>query len=237
MARPGIPEYNRRAGAGRGPPTPDPIRDFRAAHGPPLRRTPSVVSGRPTGRPYAESPGHRDPGGCRVYGDWVRSHLVPGMRARELPCGVPGHRRSIRLKGFPYRSGATYFVTVCTAARSRVLSHVRDGQVHPTLVGSVVQEVWSLIPTRDPAIVLDAFVVMPDHIHGILTFGDEATTSLGRVMSWFKGVSLTTARNRRIWDGWALWQRGYFERIVRTQRALDLIRRYIHENPPRWTHP
>ncbi len=150
---------------------------------------------------------------------------------------MPGHRRSIRLKGFPYSSGATYFVTVCTAGRSRVLSHVRNGLVRPTLVGSVVQEIWSQIPTRDPAIAVDAFVVMPDHIHGILTFGAGATTSLGRVMSWFKGVSVTTARSRRLWDRRALWQRGYFERVVRTRWALEQIRRYIRENPSRWKHP
>jgi REP element-mobilizing transposase RayT len=114
--------------------------------------------------------------------------------------------------------------------------------------GRMVLGTWEALPMHYPSVDVDAFVVMPNHLHGIIFLGsapdhsDETARivlSLPDVVQRFK--SLTTARYRAgvLEHGWPpfprrLWQRGYYEHIIRHDRSLSSIRRYIEDNPSRW---
>lgn len=146
-------------------------------------------------------------------------------------------------------------MTVCVDDRERVLGEIADGIMTTNDPGRMVQTVWEEIPLRYPDVVIDAFVVMPNHIPAVvmLSPGVEATpsgcpsagqaqrpapTSLPDVVHRFK--SLTTARYRSgvQQSGWKpfgqkLWQRNYYEHVIRGQEELNRIRQYILDNPAR----
>ena len=155
---------------------------------------------------------------------------------------MPGHRRSIRLRGYDYSRGGAYFVTICTDRGRCLLEHggVRE------MIGST----WQALPGRFERVTVDAFIIMPNHVHGVVFLaprtppcGSNSTssppTSLPDVVQWFK--SLTTARYRQAirdsaWHpfGGHLWQRNYYERIIRNDDELFQIREYITNNPKSW---
>lgn len=156
--------------------------------------------------------------------------------------GVRG-RRSIRLRGYDYTQAGSYFVTIVAQERRRLFGEVADGIMHLSDVGRMVRGVWEAMPSHYPGVDVDAFVVMPDHIHGIVVLATAASgrqLSLADVVHRFK--SLTT---RRYFDGVAaaswpacpgrLWHWNYYERVVRDDRALQRIRAYIADNPIRWS--
>lgn len=153
------------------------------------------------------------------------------------------HRRSIRLKDYDYRQPGAYFVTLCVQDRAALFGNVSDGVVRHNDAGAMVQTVWEELPACYPGVDIDDFVVMPNHMHGILvllgTARTETALSVGDVVQRFK-----TMTARRYVDGvkrlgWPafpgrLWQRNYYEHIIRGDAALDRLTRYILENPSRW---
>jgi REP element-mobilizing transposase RayT len=143
-------------------------------------------------------------------------------------------RRSIRLPHFHYGGGSGYFITLCLHNRFRGLGVIRDGHVHLSRLGQVVAEHWGRISTRDSGIALDEFIVMPDHLHGIVEFDGRVSVTVPRVIAWFKGTSLVAARRAGLWGGTPLWQRGYYDHVIRGPRDRDTIRAYIRSNPVRW---
>jgi putative transposase len=126
----------------------------------------------------------------------------------------------MRLKDFDYAEPVAYFVTIC----SRVRTEPFGGIGIPSELGQLVSRYWNEIPIRDPRVLLDESVVMPDHLHGIL-FTNGARLPI--VVSGFKSA-VTKA-----W-GAPVWQRSYFDRILTATKDIDLARRYIVENPARW---
>jgi putative transposase len=167
------------------------------------------------------------------------------------------HRRSIRLRGYDYRQAGAYFVTICTQSRECTFGQVVEGRMILNAPGQMVELVWRELHQYYPGIETDAFVVMPNHVHGIITLvgagpracpdkswqpqgvAPTAIMSLPDVVHRLK--SLTTAKYRRgvIQDSWPafpgrLWQRNYYEHVIRHERELDAVRRYIEENPLRW---
>ena len=151
------------------------------------------------------------------------------------------HRRSIRLKDYDYSQSGGYFVTVCTEGRSCLLGDVSDGAVQLSGAGLMVEAIWREMPAHYAGVLLDAYVVMPNHIHGIVVLTDvDHALGLGDILHRFK--SLTTARYRRcVLDlGWKpfcgrLWQRNYYEHIIRDEHDLEDIREYIETNSGRWS--
>lgn len=159
------------------------------------------------------------------------------------------HRRSIRLKGHDYAAQGMYYVTICTAGRERCLGRVVDGEVELSAAGRIVAAVWGAIPRRQPHVVLDAVVVMPDHLHGLIGIrerrwdgarqregGPRGTVrgSLPAIVQSFKAVSARRINRLRGTVGERVWQEDYYEHIVRSAADLDRIRRYIAANPARW---
>jgi REP element-mobilizing transposase RayT len=151
------------------------------------------------------------------------------------------HRRSIRLNGYDYQRPGAYFVTICVQGRARLFGNVVEGEMRHNAAGQMVASEWEGLVERFSGIALDAYVVMPDHFHAIIMLADVPTpdTQLGDVIGAFK--SLTTNRYiRAVRDfGWPpfdrqLWQRNYYEHIIRDEADLERIRVYIQSNPARW---
>jgi len=173
------------------------------------------------------------------------------------------HRRSIRLKGYDYSQAGAYFITLCTQDRACLFGKVVNGEMRLNDAGRMVLAEWNRLPERFPHLVLDAFVVMPNHVHGILVITDPAPTAgatlgatvgatvgatlvvaptaptVGNIIGAFKSrVTVEYIRGVKT-SGWPpfrgrLWQRNYYEHIIRNERALNAIRQYIMENPRRW---
>jgi putative transposase len=166
------------------------------------------------------------------------------------------HRRSIRLKGHDYAQPGAYFVTACTHERASLFGHVVSGEMHLNEAGEMAQGCWEDIPTHFPLVELDAFVVMPNHIHGVIvilgrgeksfaptrcgtsiptgttTMPQPPSKTIGSIVRGFKiGVTKWFRANT---DVYSVWQRGFYEHIVRSEQELTAIRQYVQANPARW---
>lgn len=78
------------------------------------------------------------------------------------------HRRSIRLKGYDYSQNGAYFVTICVQNRKFLFGKIRNGEMILNDAGKMIEKYWREIPKKYPNVILDAFVIMPNHMHGIL---------------------------------------------------------------------
>ncbi len=192
------------------------------------------------------------------------------------------HRRSIRLKGYDYTQAGAYFVTICTQNRECLFGEVVDGEMRLNAAGQMIQSVWNELPAFYPGVDIDEFVVMPNHIHGIIVLvgatpcGRPVTppndhpvgaTPCGRpepgqAQGRHRGLPLPTVTamptlslpdvvhrfktltTKRYADGvkqlgWPpfpgrLWQRNYYEHIIRNEESLNRLRQYIANNPAQW---
>ena len=165
-------------------------------------------------------------------------------------------RKNLRYSGYDYRKAGAYFVTICIEDGLALLGRAVGETITCSEAGTMVMEVWQSIPDAFSNVTLDQFVVMPNHLHFVIWLRGEplagrASTpsrqddvvekppALPDVMQWFK--SLTTAKYRegvyqRNWPAYPgrLWQRSYYEHVVRSDAALFAIRQYIQANPKRW---
>ncbi|HEY8746352.1 MAG TPA: transposase [Tepidisphaeraceae bacterium] len=205
-------------------------------------------------------------------------------------------RRSIRLDGYDYSARGAYFVTLCVQDRRCVFGKVSDGQMHLNEQGQLIDRIWREIPQHYPGVSVDRWVIMPNHLHGVVWIGarpradqsevetglgnarvaeigrtrgqggaaptemqfdptpsqsgastdgsgrtrGSAPTGLSNIVQRFK--SFTTklygdgvrSANWPPFDG-RLWQRDYFEHVVRDNESLDLIHHYVATNPERWS--
>lgn len=177
------------------------------------------------------------------------------------------HRRSIRLKGYDYTQAGAYFVTICTWQRECLFGDIYNRKMRLSRYGETVQFNWDNLPKRYPHIKLDAFIVMPNHVHGIIVLMDEleragldnfdagnprflgktaptkpTTTKPARakyhglpeIIRGFKTFSARRINQIRSMAGVAVWQRDYYEHIIRNEESLHKIREYIINNPLSW---
>jgi REP element-mobilizing transposase RayT len=169
-----------------------------------------------------------------------------------------GKRRSIRLKDYDYRSGGFYFITICTEKRKLLFGKIVDGEMQLNMAGKIAQKCWTEIPAHYPSVKLDMFVIMPNHIHGILIIEENIedikvknmaraqdiaplrgmrsrkvmSGSVGAIVRGYKiGVSKWFLNNTFIKD---VWQRNYYEHIIRKEESLLKIQEYILNNPASW---
>ncbi len=184
------------------------------------------------------------------------------MRARSiapLPIqrmkqdGEQHHRRSIRLSGYDYTQSGAYFVTACIQKRVCLFGSIVNGEMQLNDAGRIVQEVWTELPARFPQVRVDNFIVMPNHIHGIILVGaqfiapsnsplDTAESppgsaigrapTLGEIIRAYKAISTREIRRRerRILDGNVITTNISFV----MKRSLNRIREYIVNNPIQW---
>jgi REP element-mobilizing transposase RayT len=191
------------------------------------------------------------------------------------------HRRSIRLAEYDYSKGGAYFVTICIRNGGLILSkppkpvpvvgvalaatHSYESPPNPnpkpdtaypfelTPIGGIVDRNWQALPERFPMVSLDEYVIMPNHLHGILLINEQdqsghcvavkrvgarPTPTLGAVVGAFKSMSIHDVLAYIEENGLdmigKIWQRNYYERIIRNERDLDNIRTYIRNNPGNW---
>ena len=168
-----------------------------------------------------------------------------------MPIDPRPRRRSRRLPGYDYSQAGAYFITACIHNRAMLFGAVIEGDVRLSEMGTIVQQTWDELPTHYHGIDLDAFIVMPNHVHGIIILADQSERRHGipEIVRGFKTFSARRINERtrigvHIEAGFkpALaqqtrtirWQRGYYEHVVRNEKALDRIRAYIANNPARW---
>ena len=136
------------------------------------------------------------------------------------------NRKSLRLQQFNYSLGYYYYITICTKDRKCLLGKIEEGSIYLTKTGQMVHQSLENIAQKFPGTRIDVSVVMPNHIHFILDKTDS-TVNLFDIMHWFKSTTSNEI-------GKSLWQRNYYEHIIRSERALNSIRKYIENNPLKW---
>ncbi len=161
------------------------------------------------------------------------------------------HRRSIRLKDYDYTQPGAYFVTICTHRWVTMFGDIINGKIRLTTMGLVVEEEWQRTARMRPYVKLDEFVIMPNHVHGIVMIMDgrdvlqyvptdaqgkfrSPSFGLGAIIRGFKSAATRRINRLRGAFGQPVWQRNYFEHIIRDDDALNRIREYIHHNPQSW---
>ena len=165
------------------------------------------------------------------------------------------NRRSIRLKGYDYSRSGGYFITVCVRNRECLFGEIRDGEMRLNEWGRIVADEWMKTARIRNEIELDEWVIMPNHFHGIIivraTVGATGRSpvhgaggaggaagpkskSIGAVMAGFKSAVTKRINMIRKTPGARIWQRNYWEHIIRGELELSRIREYIRNNPGKW---
>jgi putative transposase len=163
-------------------------------------------------------------------------------------------RKSLRLSGYDYSQAGAYFVTICTHGRKSLFGRVVDDEIYLTEPGRVVYRGWQELNFKYPTIQLDYFTVMPNHVHGIillvgagsprpeipsLQLGGETpplqkNPDLSRIIGYFKYQSTKRINAARQTPGVKVWQKGFYDHVIRDDESLNRIREYIATNPSRW---
>ncbi len=178
------------------------------------------------------------------------------------------HRRSVRLKGYDYSLAGVYFITICALNKECLFGRIADDGrgtkfCAPTDAGKIAGQCWREIPTHYPNVLLDEFIVMPNHVHGLIAIENNKSISvsvgvqnfeplqieppqiekvnqfqkiipqsIGAIIRGYKiGVTKWMRSNTNIYQ---VWQRNYYEHVVRNDRELNSIREYINYNPANW---
>ncbi|MBN2367040.1 MAG: transposase [Calditrichaeota bacterium] len=149
---------------------------------------------------------------------------------------------SSRLKGWDYSSPGNYFITICTKNRKCLLGDVVNGKIVLSEMGKIVENYWREIPNHFNGIILDEFVIMPNHVHGIISIvetpklgvstitGDTRNSPhIGIIINQFKRIC--TIRIRTSNPGISVWQSRFHDHIIRDRNELTRIRQYIINNP------
>lgn len=141
-------------------------------------------------------------------------------------------RKNLRLPHNDYHGIGHYFVTVCTLRRREWFGDAGNQQMIPNSLGKTVEEELRKGVTLHEGVILDEFIVMPNHVHVILGLLTENNLGLGRMMGMFKAAVTRRARQGGHED--FAWQRNYYEHAIRGEGDLGRIREYIIQNPLRW---
>ena len=162
------------------------------------------------------------------------------------------HRKSIRLKEFDYSQPGEYFATICTHDRRCFLGEVIGEEMRLNENGKTVARCWADIPTHFSNVELDVFTAMPNHIHGIIVLTEPESVAaihesplpttqeqrrkmkLSKIVGRFKMITAKEINLLRGDSGKSVWQRNYYEHIVRNEKDLNNIREYITNNPLKW---
>ncbi len=170
------------------------------------------------------------------------------------------HRRSVRLPGYDYAQPGAYFVTLVTAGRQCLFGLIENQEMRLSYLGEIAEQQWIKLPQRFPNLELGAFVTMPNHVHGILIIRDRRDTagnladsedasyrrapteefgrplpgSIPTIIRSYKSAVAYCIHAQGSMVGAAVWQRNYYEHIIRDHDGWDRIHRYIESNPATW---
>ena len=156
------------------------------------------------------------------------------------------HRHSIRLKNYNYSQAGAYFVTITAYGWYPLFGSIDNGSMNLNEMGNLAQFCWNQIPYHFENAQVDQFIVMPNHVHGIIILTKlNAKTRRGAASSALSGLS-TIVRSYKSavtkevnivkgTPGSPVWQRNYYEHVVRTDKELNDVRQYSLDNPVKWT--
>jgi putative transposase len=191
-------------------------------------------------------------------------HLVgevrnPSYRNKMQRDRQTRQRRSIRLQAWDYSWPWWYYVTIVVNDGRTIFGKVVNDEVRLSRFGQVVQEKWLAIPKRYKNVELDNYVVMPNHFHGIVIISDNPVEAihesplrrdinpsheeyikrrrrmtLSKIVGWFKMNSAKQINLEQQTSGRAVWQRGFYDHIIRNDADLHRIRTYMANNPLQW---
>lgn len=169
---------------------------------------------------------------------------------------IPYRRRnSLRLKAYDYSQPGDYFITICTKGRQCLFGEIEHGAIQLSPIGRLVNDCWSEIPEHFPRVELDAFQIMPNHLHGILKiirstetaqvlhqqpdtglnqFQHVAPNSLSSIIRSFKAAVTRKVHQKKLFAGMSPWHRNFYDHIIRNDVDHFFIARYIHLNPLCW---
>ena len=174
------------------------------------------------------------------------------------------HRRSIRLQNYDYSQEGSYFITICTKNRESLFGEISDGKMQLNIAGQIANDEWLKTPQVRPSISLGAFVVMPNHVHGIINifakgtllhgrgtmhraptkvymeiptveqFGKPTSNTIPTIIRGYK--SAVTSKINELQGTWgqSIWQRNYHEHVIRNEESYKHISEYIINNTRKW---
>jgi len=171
-----------------------------------------------------------------------------------MPDFKPNQNRiSMRLPNYDYTQEGAYYVTMLTVNREFLFGDVVQGEIRLSAIGNIVKEVWHSIPLHFPHASVDHFVIMPNHVHGIINlvgarhavplhytklnseqFGKPLPGSIPTIIRSFKSEVTRRVNVLRRTPGAKLWQRNYYEHIIRNEKDYQSLLEYIHLNPIKW---
>ncbi len=158
-------------------------------------------------------------------------------------------RKTIRLQRISYAEHGAYFLTLVTHDRIPLFGEIENGEVKISQVGLVVRGEWVGSATMRPHLVLDEFVIMPNHLHAIVglakedpsarsaalrTSRDRAPASISSFIAGFKAATTRRIREHLRNPHFQVWQPRFHDHVIRDDRDFDEIREYIHNNPVQW---
>jgi REP-associated tyrosine transposase len=147
------------------------------------------------------------------------------------------HRRSIRLRHYDYTRQGSYYVTICTHERRCIFGEITDATACLNDLGNIARTNWLALSQRFPTIGIDEYIIMPNHMHGIIAINETPSSTkaptLGQIVHAFKAVTTTQIRTTYMPE--FAWQGNFYERIIRKDGELNRIRQYIIDNPRRWS--
>jgi len=173
-----------------------------------------------------------------------------------MTCNPEVHyRQSIRQRAYDYSRVGAYFLTICAWQRECLFGEVVDGGMRLNDAGHIIDEMWQRITTHFSGVDIDRYIIMPNHLHGIVVINDpvgarfiapdchetsnkqgaiNCAPTLGTIMRGFKARCTHAINQLRNTPGIPVWQRNYYERIIRDETELHAIRQYMIDNPIKW---
>lgn len=171
-------------------------------------------------------------------------------------------RKPVRLSGYNYSEDGVYFVTICTQNRQELLGSIKNGRMILNEIGEMINDYWIKLPTKYENVIIDEYMIMPDHFHGLIAINwdfvgahprvrpnsNESNISgpthgsaptLGNIIQWFKTMTTNEYMNHVYQNDWPrfnkkFWQRGYYDHVIRDEEDLHRTRYYIKQNPAKW---
>ena len=162
-------------------------------------------------------------------------------------------RRSLRLQGHDYSTPGAYFITACTQNRLPLFGQIVDSKMAVNRLGAIVEDCWARLTDHYDNVALDAFILMPNHVHGVLIIEDDLPDvgagwkpglpsamiskrhGIPEIVRAFKTYSARKINEMRAADRPPVWQRGFYDHVIRGEGELNRVRTYIMDNPRRWS--
>jgi REP element-mobilizing transposase RayT len=172
----------------------------------------------------------------------------------------PHHHHSIRLPDYDYSQNGAYYITICAYQRQSIFGEIKNNEVILSPIGEVIREEWERTPILRSEIELGAYVIMPNHFHAIVHIFENndsqsrvvaygytplperpiktefrsPSRTIGSLVRGFKASVTTRVNTQRNTPGFPIWQRNYYESVIRSEEAYAQIEGYILDNPLNW---